>query len=396
MSAAEQLLAEFPPVSTAEWEAAIAADLKGRSYEEKLIWRVAEGLAVRPYYRAEDLAALDLAAFDWANTAPGAFPFARGSHAQAGWRIREDIDATEPAAANRAAVAAVAGGAEEIAFRSVSIANTSDLALLLVNLGEISAHIACADEKTVRLLFEFLTRGPRRAAISAGFDPLENLDFAAETLAVLPANLAPFTVDASRAAPANANAVEQAGWALAAAVHFLGAMEERNIDPDRAAAAIEFSLNLGANYFFEIARLRAFRMLWARVVESFRGSRQHAQARIVAHTAYPQTAIEDSHWNMLRATTQTMSAILGGADSISIAPFAEAAQAQNEAARRLARNTQLLLKQEAFLARVADPGGGSYYLEALTGSIAGRAWKIMQSIEARGGYAQSRQAGAGS
>jgi methylmalonyl-CoA mutase len=385
MSTAEQLLAEFPPVSTAEWEAAIAADLKGASYEEKLIWQVPEGLAVRPYYRAEDLAA-----FDWANTAPGAFPFARGPHAQAGWRIREDIDATQPADANRAAVAAVAAGAEEIAFRSVSIATTSDVALLLVNLGEIPVHFACAAEKTVRLLFEFLSRGPRRAVISAGFDPLENLNFAEETLAALPANFVPFTIDAARAAPADASAVEQAGWALAAAVNFLSAMDERTIDPDRTAAAIEFSFHLGANYFFEIARLRAFRMLWARVVESFGGSRQHAQARIVAHTAYPQTAIEDSHWNILRAATQTMSAILGGADSISIAPFAEAAEAQNEAARRLARNTQLLLKQEAFLARVADAGGGSYYLETLTGSIADGAWKIMQSIEARGGYTQSR------
>lgn len=385
MSATENLLAEFPPVSTAEWEAAIAADLKGASYQEKLIWHAPEGLAVRPYYRAEDLPGAD-----WASAAPGSFPFVRGARAQAGWRIREEIVATDAADANRTAVAAVAAGAEEIAFRGASIASLAEIALLLVNLDEVPVHFACANEKTIRLLLEFLHRRPHRAPLSAGSDPFWNLAFAAETIGRLPADFVPFTIELSHAAPATANAIEQAGGALAAAVDFLNAMAERSAHPDRAAPALEFSFNLGPNYFFEIARLRAFRMLLARVIESFGGSRRCAPARIAARTAYPQTGSDNSHWNLLRATTQTMSAILGGADSICIAPFAiaplpESAQ-QDEAARRLARNTQLLLKQEAFFARVADPGGGAYYLEALTGSIAAAAWKIMQSIEARGGY----------
>lgn len=401
MSAAENLLAEFPPVGTAEWEAAIATDLKGASYDEKLIWHAPEGLAIRPYYRAADLPGLDLpdldgtdpdlpgpeaTGLDWAGATPGAFPFVRGARARAGWHIREEIAATEPAAANRAAVAALAAGAEAIAFREISITSRSELALLFVHLDEIPVHFARADETTIRLLLEFLTSGPHRAPISAAFDPFANLAFAAEILAALPAQFLPFTIAVSRVAPATANAVEQTGWALAAAVDFLAAMDERGIDPDRTAAAVEFSFDLGVNYFFEIARLRAFRMLWARVVESFGGSRHHAQARIAAHTAYPQTASGSAHWNILRATTECMSAILGGADSICSAPCAEAGEAQDEAARRLARNTQLILKQEAFFARVADPGGGSYYLENLIASIAAEAWKIMQSVEASGSY----------
>lgn len=367
MSATENLLAEFPPVPTADWEAAIAADLKGDSYDEKLIWHMPEGPAIRPYYRADDFAGLG---------------FVCGARAEAGWRIREEVAATAPADANRAAVAALAAGAEEIAFRGVSIANQSDLALLLLHLGEVPVHFACAGESTIRLLLEFLNSGPRFAPISADIDPFDNLAFAAQAIAAIPGNFVPFTIDAVHAAPAQANAIEQTGWALAAAVDFLGAMEERGMDADRAAA-IEFSFPIGANYFFEIARLRAFRMLWARVVESFGGSRRNAQARIVARTAYPPAGPDNSHWNMLRATTETMAAILGGADSISIAPFS---QSQDEAAGRLARNTQLLLKQEAFFARVTDPGGGSYYLENLTGTIAAEAWRVMQSIEARGGY----------
>lgn len=380
MIATDKLLEEFPPVSTAQWEAAIAADLKGASYEEKLIWHAPEGLTVRPYYRAEDLAGLD-----WADTAPGLFPFVRGARAQAGWRIREQIASTDAAEANRAALSAVAAGAEEIAFGAVSIASASELALLLVNLDEIPVHFACADEKTVRLLLEFLHRSRRIATISAGFNPLENLDFAAEILGAAPPNFVPFTIDASHTAPADANPMAQAGWALAAGVDFLGATVERGIDADRAASGLEFGFDLGANYFFEIARLRAFRMLWARVLESFGGARMSAQARIAARTAFPETAAADAHWNILRATTETMSAILGGADSICVTPFTHADEAENEAARRLARNTQLLLKKEAFLDCVADPGGGSYYLETLTGSIAARSWEVMQAIEAGGG-----------
>lgn len=381
MSAAANLLAEFPPVSTAEWEAAIAADLKGASYDEKLIWKAPEGVSVRPYYRAADVAELNLPA---------------NPRAQAGWRIREEIAAADPAVANRAAVAAIAGGAEEIAFRSVPLENKSDLALLLANLDGIPVHFACATGKTVRLLLQWVHGNSPSALFSAGFDPFENLSFAAEILAECAAHVAPFAIDAADRAPANLNAVEQTGWALAAAVDFFGAMEEQGIDPARAAASVEIKFCSGSNYFFEIARLRAFRALWSRIVECFGGAHAQIPARIAARTAYPPTDSEHSHWNMLRATTQAMAAILGGADSVVIAPFAEP---QDEAAARLARNTQLLLKQEAFFSRVADPGGGSYYLESLTECIAAQAWKEMQAIEARGGYRRARnqsQEGAGS
>lgn len=375
MSATANLLAEFPPVSTAEWEAAIVADLKGASYDEKLIWQAPEGIPVRPYYRAEDLAALN---------------FSPGARTEAGWRIHEEIAATDPADANRAAVAAIAGGAEEIAFRRVSIENKSDLRLLLVNLGEIPVHFGCATEKTVRLLLEWVNSSSPSALVSAGFDPFENLSFAAGILAARDPHFVPFVIDAVHAAPPNLNAVEQTGWLLAAAVDFLDAMKEQGIDADRTGAAVEFTFSLGANYFFEIARLRAFRTVWARILESFGASQQHGPARIAARTAYPQIASEDAHWNMLRATTQAMAAVLGGADSVAIAPFAEP---QDEAAARLARNTQLLLKHESFFARVADPGCGSYYLEALTASIAAEAWKGMQAIETRGGFRRAGKQG---
>jgi methylmalonyl-CoA mutase len=163
-------------------------------------------------------------------------------------------------------------------------------------------------------------------------------------------------------------------------------MQERGVAPNRSAESVAFSFAMGPEYFMQIAKLRAFRMVWAQAVVTFGVAREHARARIYALTSRWNRTVYDPHNNMLRATTEAMSAVLGGADSIYIISFDECYNVGDETSRRLARNTQIILKQEAHLARVADAGGGSYYLEALTESIARRAWKQLQEIEAAGGY----------
>jgi methylmalonyl-CoA mutase len=155
------------------------------------------------------------------------------------------------------------------------------------------------------------------------------------------------------------------------------------VDVNRAAAALEFSFAVGSNYFFEIAKFRAFRVLWAQAVESFGGTHETARARIAARTLHWNQTIYDPHVNILRATTEAMAAVLGGADAVTVTPFDACYKAPDEASRRLARNTQLLLKHEAWLGRVADAGGGSYALETITDFMAREGWKVMQDIEAR-------------
>jgi methylmalonyl-CoA mutase len=142
-----------------------------------------------------------------------------------------------------------------------------------------------------------------------------------------------------------------------------------------------------------MAKLRAFRMVWARAVESFGGSRESAKARIHARTSRWNETIYDPHVNVLRATTEAISAVLGSADSITVAPFDECYKTPDDASRRLARNTQILLKQESQLARVADPGAGSYCLEVITDFLAREGWKAMQEIEAAGGYRKAQADG---
>jgi len=382
--APNNLLQEFPPVSTQSWEALILKDLKGSDYAKRLIWRTEDGLAVKPYYRAEDISALD-----YLDASPGQFPFARSTHWTGDWRIREEIDALDSEQANQEACKAVAAGAEEIAFRDVAVKNASDLETLLANLQEIPVHFENAGESLLRLLIE-----QRHLSLaSSGWDPLTNLDFAAEVVAKAPPSLVPFTFHGAEFEESGATAVQEVGFTLAAAIDFLAEMQSRKLNINRAAASIAFSFATGSSYFFQIAKLRAFRMLWARAVESFGGSHESAKARIHARTSRWNETIYDPYVNILRATTEAMSAAIGGADSISVAPFDECYKPPTEASRRLARNTQILLKQEAMLSRVSDPGGGSYCLEVITDFIAREGWKTMQGIEAGGGYRKAWEQG---
>jgi methylmalonyl-CoA mutase len=200
----------------------------------------------------------------------------------------------------------------------------------------------------------------------------------------------PFTIHGAEFAEAGATAVEEIGFTLAAGVDYLAALAEREVDVNCAAAALEFSFAVGSNYFFEIAKFRAFRMLWARAIESFGGTHEAAKARIAARTLGWNKTVYDPCVNILRATTEAMAAVLGGADTVTVTPFDACYKAPDEASRRLARNTQLLLKHEAWLGRVADPGGGSYALETITDSLAREGWRIFQDIEAHGGFRKAQ------
>jgi methylmalonyl-CoA mutase len=384
----DHLLKEFPRVSTAEWESAIARDLKGADYEKRLIWRSEEGLAVKPYYRAEDLK--DLAGMD---AAPGAFPYRRGTRTTGDWQIREEIDAADVESANRAACAAVNAGAEGIAFSGLLVKRADELDVLLANLDEIPVHFERADERLLRLLIEWLGKGKSAARVSTGCDATASVDFAAEVVGCAPEGFVPFTIHGEAFEEAGATATEEVGFILAAGVDFLSAMQERGVEGERAAAALEFSFAMGSKTFSQIAKLRAFRMVWARVIESFGGTRSGARARIAARTSRWNKTVYDPHVNILRATTEAMAAVLGGADSVTVAPFDACYKQPDEESRRLARNTQLLLKHEAWMGRVADAGGGSYFIEALTDFLAREGWKRMQEIGTRGGYRKARAEG---
>ena len=230
---------------------------------------------------------------------------------------------------------------------------------------------------------------PHSASLSAGLDPFADIDESVAILSNRPTSLAPFVLHAEQFKESGATSAEELGWTLAAAVDFLAEMQQRGLSPENVASSITFSFAIGPHIFIQIAKFRAFRLLWAQALQAFDVAPEHAPARIHARSAHWNRTAQDPQVNILRGTTECVSAILGGADSVYVAPFDECCAEPNEASRRLARNTQLILKHEALFARVADPGAGSYCLEVLTDSICHDAWTLLQKIEAGGGYRKS-------
>jgi methylmalonyl-CoA mutase len=224
-------------------------------------------------------------------------------------------------------------------------------------------------------------------------NPLANLDLTAATIRDLPVQVFPFLICAEHLEAEGASVVHELAFALASGIEYLAEMNERSVETNSAAKAIAFSFSIGASFFPQIAKFRAFRDLWAEAVTTFGGTREAALARVNARTSTWNKTVFDPHVNVLRTTTETMSAVLGGVDSVCVAPFDECYKMPDAGSRRLARNTQLMLKQEALLTRVKDPGAGSYYLESITASIGREAWKLMQRVEAGGGYRKAAASG---
>lgn len=376
--AEKKLFEQFPPVSTEQWNEAIIKDLKGADYAKKMIWQSPDGLAVKPYYRAEDLQGLE-----YLSAAPGAFPYSRSTHATGGWRIRETIEEATISQANQEALTAVKAGAEEIAFKGLKIASDADLKSLVAGI-TVPVHFTGADASLVKLVLA--------AGIKATTDlcPLCDAAVAAEIAKSAPAGAKLFVIDAASFEEAGATAPEEVGFALAAGVEALNKLIEAGVAADKAASHIAFEFAIGSSYFFQVAKLRAFRAVWAKAVESFGASKEAAKATVYARTSRWNKTIYDAYNNVLRATTEAMSAVIGGADVVSVAPFDECFKAPDEPSRRLARNTQLVIKKEAHLDVVADPAGGSYAIENLTNYVATEAWKKLQELEAEGGFLKAK------
>jgi methylmalonyl-CoA mutase len=200
-------------------------------------------------------------------------------------------------------------------------------------------------------------------------------------------------VDGAPYADGGASAVEELAFVVASGVEYLRAMRDRDLDVDRAARRLGLSFRVGSSYFMEVAKLRAARLLWARVVKAFGGGAESQKAQIHARTASWNKTALDPWVNLLRTTTEAFAAVVGGTDSLHVGFFDEAVRAPDGFSHRLARNIQLILREECHLTRVADPAGGSWFVESLTDELARESWSLVQEVEAEGGMAAALAAG---
>jgi len=408
----EKLFADFAPVSTQEWLDKINVDLKGADFEKKLVWKTNEGFKVKPFYRKEDLENLKTT-----EALPGEFPYLRGvKKSDNAWFVRQDIKVECPKEANAKVLDLLNKGVDSIGFNI----NKKDLCpeyietLLEGVCAEcVELNFSTCQGATVMLaglLVEYFTRKGydlSKLQGSINYDPMgkmlakgkdvSNYIVAAKTLVEIMKALPKYrciTVNAIELNNAGSYISQELGYALAWGNEYLNALVEAGVDATEAARKIKFNFGISSNYFLEIAKFRAARMLWANIVKQYEPKCDCAcKMKAHAETSTFNLTLFDAHVNMLRTQTEAMSAALAGVDSITVSPFDKAYQVPDDFSERIARNQQLLLKEECHFDKVVDPAAGSYYIENLTVSIAQQAWNLFLEVEEAGGMMEAVKAG---
>ena len=422
---------DFPPVSYDQWRKLVEDSLKGAPFEKKLVARTYEGIDIQPIYTLSDrLGEGDTSGY------PGITPYIRGSQAlgasATGWDIRQEHLSPQPVAANAAVRADVLGGVTSILLaldHSVRIGCDPDSeqlsgdsgvdGLMAYHVNDLEVTFANVDLSETGVYLEtgaaFLPassllialwrrQGVSNEDVKGGFnaDPLKvlacegklptSLDSSLSQLADLAAwtnenypQVSAVCVDSSPFHHAGADAAQDIAFALATGLQYLRSMLDFGMTIEDAARQINFRMSVGTHHFLSIAKLRAARQVWAQVVESCGGSPASAAMSLHVRLSDRVQTRLDPYVNLLRNTVGIFSAGIGGADVVTSVPFDSALGRSTEFSRRLARNTALVLQEEAHLNRVVDPAGGSWYLEQHTQQIAEKAWEIFQTVESQGG-----------
>ncbi len=397
----EKLFDQFPPVSTAEWKAKVEADLKGAPFDKKLVWRTNEGFDLQPMYRAEDIEG-----FNTTDSLPGEYPYIRGTRNDNDWLTRQEIDASDVKAANAKALDILTKGVNSLGFKGVSPDYDAVAALLEgidITAVEINFH-GCprSAEPLAQALVKYIKEKGAENTFrgSIGFNPLKkalkhgkpfpgNIADMAKNLVLATADipgLKVLAVDSVMLSDAGAYIFQELGYALAWGAEWMTILTDAGVDANLAASKIKFNMGISSNYFMELAKFRAARMLWAQIACKYGVSEAAAKMAVHASTSRFNQTIYDAHVNLLRSQTECMSAALAGVDSITVTPFDAPYQTPDDFSERIARNQQFLLKEESHLDKVVDPAGGSYYVETLTVSIANEAWKLFLATEEKGGF----------
>lgn len=407
--AEEKLFTDFPPVPPGRWKEKIKADLKGKGYQEKMVWNTEEGFSVEPFYRLDKRE----------NFSSGIFRKMPEGDQEMGndWLIRQDFRLlNDPRECNSRIKQALGGGIQaagidfsgqenvspetiESLFRDIDPAS---IEWYFMNIAEPSTFIESfaaflsGNGTDPALLSGSLGIDPYSEYISAGIFSPGIFDRLSEVLKSASAQLPGFRtilIDAGRFQDGGSTLSQELGFGLAIAHTCLDELSIRGLDPGKVSQSITFSFSTGPGYFMEIAKLRAARRLWAVLLSAWDIDWMLAGMHIHSRSASWNLAMYDPYVNLLRTTTETMSASLGGSDVITVRPFDTFRRQENEFSSRVARNSQVILKEESHFNKVSDPAAGSFYIEQLTESLSDQAWKHLLETEDHGGFANAFREG---
>ena len=412
-STKDKLFSEFHVPTTQEWLDKINIDLKGADFNKRLVWKTNEGFNVQPFYRREDLKELKTP-----DALPGEFPYVRGNKKDNNtWYVRQNIHTGDDAvAANAKALNILNRGIDSLGFviPGPNIKRKFIETLLHgiycecieLNFKTSATHYL---ELAHILAYYFFSKGYDKTKLvgSVDFDPiatmlmegtdttplLSRVHSLVETLRDFPA-MRCVAVNAALLSNAGAYIVKELAYALAWGNEYMQLMTDSGIPTDIAASKIKFNLGISETYFMEIAKLRAARLLWSHIVKQYDPKDEKSCMMCINATSSTYNlTLFDSYVNLLRTQTEAMSAALGGVHSMVVTPFDVAYEQPNDFSERIARNQQLLLKEESHFDKVVDPGAGSYFIEELTAKLAEKAWETFLKVEDDGGFLESVKQG---
>lgn len=387
----------FAEPSDADWQSLAMGALKGAPFES-LVRKTLDGVVRGPLFTRSDLEeACDPGA-------PGAAPFIRGASpvrdAFLPWGIRQRADLSDPVEANAAILEDLNGGASEITLaldpsgrRGVAVTTSDDLARsldgVMADLAPVWLAPTHESPQAGALFLGWLdAQGYDRSAVRGGLGLTipdnAGTGAAAHALARYPA-LKPVTIRAHRVYEAGGSEAQELAFMCAAGAAWMRALIDQGLDPDTAAGALTITLAADADVHLTIAKLRAARRLWSRILEAFGVSAQGRAMHLHALSGARFTSASDPYTNLIRNACAGFAASVGGADSVEVRPFTHAMGGSTKFARRLSRNLQILLMEESHVGRTADPAGGGYLHETLAARLAAAAWTRFQAIEADGG-----------
>lgn len=368
------LFSSFQTSSKEEWIAILKKELKGESIDTLNKFNRVEEIAFPSYFHREDRKA--------PFSDPGQAPYTRGIGAENNdWTIATTFRIGNEKESNREILMALMSGTDHLVLEATN-AGEIDFETLFHEVGLSFIHTTFR-AKSVAQIRQFLVYVKDAPVL---VDYADNNALLQENIPAQ-SHVKLFHVDASSVQQAGGTTWQELAVALGEGHELLVNQLDRGIACDTAANNIHFTFGIGSKYFFELAKMRAFRSCWAQIVSAYEPKQQISlAATITARTTFVNTSIKDPYTNLLRQTTEAMSAVLGGVQHLNIQPYDWYSQKPNMVfTRRMAANISLLLKEESYLQIVIDPAGGSYALDALTETIAERAWSSFQWIERNGG-----------
>ena len=387
---------EFEIPSTLQWVEEIKKSIKDPKDLENLIWNTDNGFDINAFYRQEDIGKIDPPRLSASNN---------------DWEIRQVIYTDKIIAANQSALSALENGADSLFFKASSVGTEKEVNALLKNirLDWISTHFDF-EESNVAWLYLYLdylqmnSFDPQQIKGSVNYDPMSELmlsgNFIYEekeaekifasvlrTVQLEFPHLKVVNVNALNIRESGGSAVQEIAVALAMTVEYIDWAERNNIDTDVVWNHLQYHLSISNEYFLEISKFRAFKILFQQLIKGY--GKENIKPFINAVNLKRNKTIYDQHNNLIRGTSEAMSAAIGGADSITILPFDETYKLSDEFSYRMSRNIQLILKEESMFNKVHDPSAGSYYIEQITRKMVDTSWKLFLEIEKQGGYIAS-------